>query len=174
MDSIHSKRARALEYGHYRTISLMSHALKILFKVLLNRIKPVLHFEINECSMGLFQTKGSGTQLSSSVCCVNVVLKLTEKLSFDTVQQILFGLMSYLDFVDKDLRPIQKVYFNQQEVAKHDNEFSDPVPICRGVRHRCVLSLILFSYYSEVILRVVDKLPRSRRWNSRNKHSLRR
>ena len=83
---------------------------------------------------------------------MNVVLKLTEKFNaalwitkaFDTLQHILFGLLSSLDFVDKDLRPIQKVYFNQQEVAKHDNEFSDPVPICRGVRHRCVLSLILF------------------------------
>ena len=80
--------------------------------------------------------------------------------AFDRVQQnILFELLSDQDFSKNDLRLIENVYFNQQTVIKLDNEFSDPVPICRGVRQGCVLSPHLFSYYSEVILCLGNGIP---------------
>ena len=43
------KKPKAIEYGNYRTISVMSHRTKLLLKVLLNRMKSSRHQEIYGC-----------------------------------------------------------------------------------------------------------------------------
>ena len=73
------KKVRAFDCGNFQTISLMrkqKHTLKILFKVLLTRIKPVLHNEINECHYGFMPNKGNRNAIfilhMLSECCIEV------------------------------------------------------------------------------------------------------
>ena len=54
---------------------------------------------------------------------------------------------------DKDLRIIQNLYYEQTAAVKINDKVGDFTPIQRGVRQGCVLSLDLFSLYSEIILR---------------------
>ena len=54
------KLAKAMECNEYRTISLVSHAAKILLKVIKKRITPLIEKRISENQLGF--RKGKGTR----------------------------------------------------------------------------------------------------------------
>ena len=87
-------------------------------------------------------------------CCIIDFTK-----AFDRVQHnILFELLSDLEVQDKDLRLVQNLYFKQKDNIRLKDQLSNFVEIAKGVRQGCVMSPDLFSLYSEVILRSIDKL----------------
>ncbi|GFS12865.1 endonuclease-reverse transcriptase [Elysia marginata] len=59
---------------------------------------------------------------------------------------------------DKDLRIIKNIYWEHTAAMRVDGETSTNQKTKRGVRQGCVLSLDLFSLYSELIMRNIDGL----------------
>ena len=53
------KKAKATECSDYRTLSLMSHILKILLKVILKRNKHKIEYVISETQSGFMTGKGT-------------------------------------------------------------------------------------------------------------------
>ena len=70
------KKVRAFDCESLRTISLMSHTLKTLFKVLPAWMKLVLHKEINEWQYGIMPDKGTENTIfilrMLRECCIEV------------------------------------------------------------------------------------------------------
>ena len=78
--------------------------------------------------------------------------------AFDRVQHnILFEILSDLDVNDKDIRLLHNLYFGQKANIRVCNTKSENVDIKKGVRQGCVASPDLFSLYSEVIMRAIDR-----------------
>ena len=78
--------------------------------------------------------------------------------AFDKVKhKELFEDLSKLDLHGKDLRLMTSLYWNQSACIRVDGECSKYIDIERGVRQGCVLSPDLFNYYSELILRELEK-----------------
>ncbi len=78
--------------------------------------------------------------------------------AFDKVgHEQLFDEVSELDLYGKDLRLLQDLYWNQTACIRIDGECSSYTKNERGVRQGCVMSPDLFNYYSELILRELDK-----------------
>ena len=162
------KKPKAIECGNYRTISVMSHTTKLLLKVLLNRMKSSIHQEINECQYGFMPDKGTRnavfvkknlaercTEVNKNLYCC--FIDFTN--AFDRVQHnILFELLSDLEFQDRDLRLMQNLCFKQKSSIRQKDQLSNFVEFARGMRHSYVMSPGLFSLHSEVILRSIDKL----------------
>ena len=162
------KKPKAIECGNYRTISVMSHTTKLLLKVLLNRLKSSIHQEINECQYGFMPDKGTRNAVFVLKNLAERCIEVNKNLyccfidftkAFDRVQHnILFELLSDLEFQDRDLRLVQHLYFKQKANIRLKDQLSNFVEIARGVRQGCVMSPDLFSLYSEVILRSIDTL----------------
>ena len=78
--------------------------------------------------------------------------------AFDKVKhEDLFEELGKLDLFEKDLRLLQSLYWSQSACVRADGECSECTKIERGVRQGCVMSPDLFNYYSEMILRELDK-----------------
>ena len=65
--------------------------------------------------------------------------------------------LSNLVLSDKDLRLLTSLYWNQSACIRVDRECSKYINIERRVRQGCVMSQDLFNYYSELILRELEK-----------------
>jgi hypothetical protein len=156
------KKPNALECGDHRTISLISHASKILLKILTKRIEAKAKGFIGQSQFGF--RKGVGTRDA-----IGVVRMLCERSlehgndvyicfvdfekAFDRVNWIkMMDVLKQLQVDWKDRRLIYDLYMRQQAVIKVADGESEPGEIGRGVRQGCPLSPLLFSIYAEAMM----------------------
>ncbi|KAG1681055.1 DNA replication licensing factor MCM5 [Nymphon striatum] len=163
------KQPGAIDCELHRTISIMSHLVKILLRVVIERIRNKLLPEISEVQYGYRKDK-------STINAILVLRMLGERAiehqqdvficfidyskAFDKVQHTkLIKLLEQINIDDKDLRIIKNLYWNQTAAVKVGDELSEWKSIKRGVRQGCVMSPDLFNLYSEHILRQLEDLP---------------
>jgi exonuclease III len=156
------KKHNATECSDHRTISLVSHASKILLQILTKRIEAKTVSVIGKTQFGF--RRGVGTRDA-----IGVLRTVVER-------SIEFGNEIYICFVDfekafdrvnwakmlsilknigvdwRDRRLISELYMGQTAVVKIGEEYSEPCVIGRGVRQGCCLSPLLFSLYAEEMM----------------------
>ena len=163
------KKAKAANCSDYRTLSLMSHILKIILKVVLMRNRTKIEQEIDETQSGFMTGKGTSEGIFNLRTIMerylgnNKVLYICfidyEK-AFDRVNhEKLIQCLQRIDIDGKDLQLIKNLYWNQRAFIQTENGLSPEIHIRRGVRQGCVLSPCLFNLYTENIFRevVTDK-----------------
>src|SRR5215469_7717615 len=163
------KNKGASECSDFRTISLISHASKIVLKILAERIKG----KIKECSyleedqFGF--REGCGTREAIGVLRAlgersievgrDVVMCFVDyEKAFDRVNWT--KMMECLDKIGvnrKDAQLIKNLYLRQTAVVRYNGEDSGEAEIGRGVRQGCSLSPLLFNIYSETLMKEVKK-----------------
>lgn len=157
------KKATAKTCGDYRTISLMSHLLKIFLKVIHGRIYHKCEEYLSESQFGF--RNGFGTR--EALFGLSVLAQRCRDMSvdlyacfidfqkaFDRVKHdVLIEILKDIGLDGKDVRIIANLYWNQTAVVRVDNTNSESVNIKRGVRQGCILSPLLFNVYSERIFR---------------------
>src|SRR6476661_6185522 len=159
------KKMNADECSDHRTISLISHASKILLKIFTNRIEAKARGFIGQNQFGF--RKGCGMRDA-----IGVMRMICER-------SLEFGNKVYICFVDfekafdrvnwekmmkvlqsigvdwRDRRLISELYMNQEAVVRIAGGESYSGIIGRGVRQGCPLSPLLFSIYAEMIMKEV-------------------
>jgi len=163
------KKPGATECQDHRTISLMSHLTKIFLRIIMNRMKNKVHFEISEEQYGFMPDKGTRNAVFILKNIAQRTIEMRKDLylafidyrkAFDRVKHVqLLEMLDNIGVDDKDLRIIQNLYFEQSAAIKVDDNRSEWTPIRKGVRQGCVLSPDLFSLYSEIILRSIKEAP---------------
>lgn len=162
------KKPKANECGDFRTISLMSHVIKVILKILLNRNQQKLFNESGNYQFGF--KKGSGTR--EAIFCMRMITeKCLEKgkdiyccfidyaKAFDRVHHLqLINCLEQIGIDGKDLRVITNLYWQQKACVRIEEETSNQTAIKRGVRQGCVASPSLFSVYTENIFKEIKDL----------------
>ena len=69
------KNPGAMECENHRTISLMPHLIKILLRIIKNRIKKKVHYEIAEQQYGFMPDKGT---INAASVLKNIAQRSTE------------------------------------------------------------------------------------------------
>src|SRR6476619_1095884 len=160
-DDSFAEKMNAVECSDHRTISLISHASKILLKILTNRIEAKARDFIGRKQFGF--RKGCGTRDA-----IGVMRMIYER-------SLKFGNNIYICFVDfekafdrvnsekmmkvlqsigvdwRDRRMISELYMNQEAVVRVAGGESDSGIIRRGVKQGCPLSPLLLSIYAEMM-----------------------
>ena len=160
------KKPGATECENFRTISLMSHALKLLLRIMVQRIEKKAYFLISKEQFGFMPDRGT----RNAILCLRVI---AERLL--NHQQKLF--VCFIDFVkafdkvrhnevlealdeagidDKDL--LQNIYWNQKATVKIGDEETDAFDIKIGVREGCVASPILYKTFSEKKMKSIEDM----------------
>lgn len=156
------KRVNPRECSDYRTISLMSHTLKILLKIVHTRIRNKLEMDISSTQFGFRNGVGTREALFSLNVLTQRCLDVNQDLyicfidynkAFDKVKHDqLIDLLKNKNLDRQDVRLISNLYYNQRATVKIGQETSEEMEIKRGVRQGCILSPLLFNAYSEQII----------------------
>jgi len=162
------KKSKATECSDHRTIALMSHVLKALLKIILNRNTNLINEEIGDTQSGFKNKIGTREGILNLRLVLEKYLEINKKVylcfidyekAFDRVyHQKLMELLKKSRMDGRDQRLIQNLYWNQTASVKLDSEESESFPIKRGVRQGCVISPKLFNWYTEIIFQEADEL----------------
>src|SRR6476619_2996187 len=151
------------ECSDHRTISLISHASKILHKILANRIEAKAMDFIGR-NQFVFR-KGFGTRDVSGVMRMicerslefgnNVYICFVDfEKAFDRVNwEKMMKVLQSIGVDWRDRRMISELYMNQEAVVRTAGGQSDSGIIGREVRQGCPLSPLLFSIYAEMMMK---------------------
>lgn len=155
------KKPSAKYCTDYRTISIMSHLLKIFLKIIHRRIYRLCEEQLSETQFGFRNALGTrealfAVQVMFQRCRdVNVDIYacfIDYHKAFDRVKHDkLINVLEKIGIDDKDLQIIINLYWNQSAYITIDGDNSEEIEIRRGVRQGCVLSPLLFNIYSEQI-----------------------
>jgi hypothetical protein len=157
------KKPSAKRCDDFRTVSFMSHLLKLFLKIIYQRIFRICEEQMSNIQFGFRNAMGIREAIFSLQVLFQRARDVNQNIyacfidyqkAFDNVKHN--KLIKILDNVgvDKgDLRIINNLYWNQRAVIRVDGELSEEVLIKRGVRQGCVLSPLLFNIYSEFIFR---------------------
>ena len=147
----------------------MNYILKVLIKIILQRIRRKILPEISEAQYGFMKDRGT----RNAIFNIRMLSKrsiehqqdiylifIDYKKAFDKVRNgQLFTLLQAIQVDDKVLRILCCVYVHQRTVKRLPNGVTNWVKIERGVRQGCIASPDLFNLYGESILRPLDKVP---------------
>lgn len=157
------KKPGAKNCSEYRTISLMSHLLKLFLKIIHKRIYKLCEEQVSPTQFGFRNAVGTREALFSiqvlfqrcrDVNCDVYACFIDYQKAFDRVQhQKMTDTLRNIGLDDKDLRIIINLYWNQTASMKVEEENIENIKILRGVRQGCILSPLLFNIYSEYIFR---------------------
>ena len=150
----------------YRTLSLMSHLLKLILRIILLRNREQFEQEINILQSGFMTGKGTRDgifnlrMINERYCEMNKEVYLCfidyEK-AFDRVNhEKLIDCLTDIGIDGKDVGLIESLYWTQKAYIRLKENMSDEIKIKRGVRQGCVLSPCLFNLYTEKIFRQIE------------------
>ena len=156
------KKQNAVECADHRTISLISHASKIMLRILTNRIEAKAKDFIGKNQFGF--RKGCGTREAIGVLrmlCersleldneVFVCFVDFEK-AFDRVNWVkMLEVLKRIGVDWRDRRLIGSLYMEQMATVRIGEKCSEPSVVGRGVRQGCCLSPLLFTVYAEAMM----------------------
>ena len=148
--------------NNYRTISLISHASKVMLKVLLNRLKPQAEEIIAEEQAG-FRSKRSTTEqiFNLRVLCEKFTQHQQDifhvfidfKKAFDRVwHDALWATMKRYNMGRKLIKTIQQFYAKASSAVLTQGLVGEWFSTSVGVRQGCLLSPTLFNIFLERIM----------------------
>ncbi len=152
------KKGDLLDCNNYRTISLISHASKILLKVINRRLEQKLYSEIGDTQAGFRKGKGTRDQVFTLRLIIQkfrefhvgtngVYLSFVDYAkAFDSVIHTkLWTTMENLGFPRHIIRLLESLYKNQESAVRTNVGTTDWFKVTKGVRQGCCLSPHLFN-----------------------------
>lgn len=158
------KKPNATECSDHRTISLISHAAKILLKVLKKRLEAkteAIHF-IGEDQFGF--RAGKGTRDATAVLRTlgerglqhgkdTYICFVDYEKAFDRVNWCkLMRTLERIGIDERDRQLIRNLYLGQTFVVRVGEKNSERGELGRGVRQGCPLSPLLFNIYIQALI----------------------
>ena len=144
-----------LLFSSYRPISLLNVSLKVLSKILANRLEKVIGHLIHNDQTGFIKGRqGSDNirklfhilQISKKASAARVVLAIDVEKAFDRIEwNFIFKTMSAMNFGESFMRWIHILYREPIAMVCTNGNISKPFTLERGCRQGCCLSPMLFA-----------------------------
>src|ERR1700733_8676094 len=159
------KKQNATSCEDYRTISLLTHASKIVIRIITRRLQAKTEADncLGEDQFGFRRGRGTRNAVASLRVLAERSIQHDQDIyicfvdyekAFDRVDwRKLMGALRRIGVDWRDRRLIRNLYLGQKMRIRIEGELSEPGKIGRGVRQGCPLSPILFNIYIEEIVR---------------------
>jgi hypothetical protein len=157
------KKGKLTECDNYRTISLISHASKILLYVTNERLKTFLQSQISQEQAGFVPGRGTREQILNLRQIIekgrefNITIYICFidfRKAFDRVRRDKLWIVLHDIGVPPHLiTVIKNLYIKTTGTVRANQIFSNEFHPQRGVRQGCILSPQLFNIYGEYIMR---------------------
>ena len=156
------KKGNAKECSNYRTIALISHASKVMLKILQARLQQYVNRELPDVQAGFRKGRGTRDQI------VNISWIMEKAREFQKI--IYFCFIDYakaFDCVDHNKLWIilqergilahltcllRNLYAGQEATVRTGHGTTDSVQVGKVVHQGCIFSACLFNLYTEYII----------------------
>ncbi|CAF3391752.1 unnamed protein product [Rotaria socialis] len=157
------KNGNAKDCSNYRTIALISHASKIMLKIIQRRLEPFLEREMPVTQAGFRKGRGTRDQIANLRWLMEKAREYQKEFylcfidyskAFDCVDhEKLWSVLLEMGVPKHLIILMKNLYTNQQATVKTDYGNTNWFNIGKGVRQGCILSPYLFNLYAEHIMR---------------------
>ena len=157
------KKGNAKECSNYRTIALISHASKVMLKILQARLQQYVNCELPEFQAGFRKGRGTRDQ-SANICWIIKKAREFQKniyfcfidyaTAFDCVDHNkLWKIVQVMGIPDHLTCLLRNLYAGQEATVRTGHGTTDWFQIGKGVCQGCILSPCLLNLYAEHIMR---------------------
>ena len=156
------KKGNAKECLNYHTIALISHASKVMLKILQARLQQYMNHEFPEVEAGFRKGRGITDQIANIRWIIkkakefqkNIYFFLDYAKPFDCVDHNkLWKILKKMGIPDHLTFLLRNLYAGQEATVRTGHGTTDWFQIGKGVRQGCILSPCLFNLYAEYIMR---------------------
>ena len=158
-------KGNAKECSNYCTIALISHASKVMFKILQARLQQYMNRERPDVQAGFRKGRGTRDQLANISWNVEKAREFQKNIyfrfidyakAFDCVDHNkLWTILKEMGIPDHLTCLLRNLYAGQEATVRTGHGTTDWFQIGKGVCQACILSPCLFNLYAEYIMRNV-------------------
>ena len=157
------KKDNAKECSNYRTVALISHASKVVLKILQARLQQYVNCEVPDVQAGFRKGRGTRDQIANIRWSMEKAREFQKNIyfcfidydkAFDCVDHNkLWKILQEMWIPDHLTCLVRNLYAGQEATVRTGHGGTDWFQIGKGVRQGCILSLCLFNLYAEYIMR---------------------
>ena len=155
-----TKKGNAKECSNYHTIALLSHASKVMLKILQVRLQQYMNWELPDVWAGFRKGRGTRDQIANIhwiiqkaresrniyFCFINYAKSLTVWITTNSVKFLKMGILNHLTCF------LWNLYAGQGATVTTKLGITDWFKIGQGVHQGCIFSPCLFNLYAENIM----------------------
>ncbi|CAF0988117.1 unnamed protein product, partial [Didymodactylos carnosus] len=153
------KKTNGKDCSNYRTVALISHASKIMLKVIQGRLQPYIERELPDVQAGFRRGRGTRDQITNLRWIMEKAREFQNEAflcfidygkAFDCVGHTrLWNVLQEMGIPKHLVELIKNLYANQEATVKTEYGNTDWFNIGKEVRQGCILSPYLFNIYAE-------------------------
>uniref|UniRef100_A0AC11CVG7 Uncharacterized protein n=1 Tax=Ovis aries TaxID=9940 RepID=A0AC11CVG7_SHEEP len=157
------KKGNAKECSNYRTIALISHASKVMLKILQARLQQYVNRELPDVQAGFRKGRGTRDQIANIRWIMEKAREFQRNIyfcfidyakAFDYVDHSkLWKMLKEMGIPDHLTCLLRNLYAGQEATVRTGHGTTDWFQIGKGVHQGCILSPCLFNFYAEYIMR---------------------
>ena len=156
------KKDNAKECSNYHTIALISHASKVMLKILQARLQQYVNCELSDVQAGFRKGRGTREHIAN-ICWIIEKQESSRKTSISALLTIPKPLTVWITINWKILKEVgipdyltcllRNLHAGQEATVRTGHGTTDWFQIGKGVREGCILSPCSFNLYAEYIMR---------------------
>ena len=161
------KKDSAKECSNYRTIALISHASKVMFKILQARLQHYVNYELPDIQAGFRKGRGTRDQIANIRWIIKKAREFRKNIyvcfidyakAFDYVgHNKLWKILKEMGIPDHLTCLLRNLYAGQEATVRTGHETAGSFGtswelVGKGVRQGCILSPCLLNLYAEYIM----------------------
>uniref|UniRef100_A0A4W2HED0 RNA-directed DNA polymerase n=1 Tax=Bos indicus x Bos taurus TaxID=30522 RepID=A0A4W2HED0_BOBOX len=157
------KKGNVKECSNYRTIALISHASKVMLKILQARLQQYVNCELPDIQAGFRKGRGTRDQIANICWIIENAREFQENIyfcfidyakAFDCVDHHkLWKILKERGIPDHLTCLLRNLYAGQEATVRTGHGTTDWFQIGKGVSQGCILSPCLLNLYAEYIMR---------------------
>ena len=157
------KKLNAKECSNYHTTALISHASKVMLKILQARLQQYVNHELSDVQAGFRKGRGTRDQITNIHWIIKKAREFQKNIyfcfidyakAFDCVDHNkLWLILQELGIPDHLTCLLRNLYAGQEATVRTGHGTTDWFQIRKGVCQGCILSPCLFNFYAEYIMR---------------------
>src|SRR5574340_99480 len=157
------KKGNAKECSNYHTIALISHASKLMLKILQARLQQYVNCELPDVQDGFRKDRGTRDQIANICWIIKQAREFQKNIyfcfldyakAFDCVDhQKLQKILKEMGIPDHLTCLLRNLYAGQEATVRTGHGTTDWFKLGKGVCQGCILSPCLFNFYAEYIMR---------------------
>ena len=156
------KKGNVKEGSNYCTIALISHASKVMLKILQAKLQQYMNHELPDVQDGFRKGRGTGDQIANIHWIIKKAREFQKNIYFcfidakacDCVDHNkLWKILKEMGIPDHMTCLLRNLYAGQEATVRTEHETTDWFQIGKGVHQGCILSPCLFNLCAEYIMR---------------------
>ena len=157
------KKGNAKECSNYHTAALISHASKVMVKILQARLQQYVNHELPDVQAGFRKGRGTRDQIANICWIIEKAREFQKNIYFCFIDYAkvfdyvdhnkLWKLLKEMGIPDHLTCLLRNLYAGQETTVRTGHGTTSWFQIGKGVHQGCILSSCLFNLYAEYIMR---------------------